>query len=63
MESLAKGLLLKGDVSAHLVLLCTEIPSASLIIRISALLTKNLEVGEAKFSFSTMSQNYLARGN
>lgn len=44
MGVLAKGLLLRGDRNVHLVLLCSEKPSKSLLSRIAENLPKQLAV-------------------
>lgn len=41
---LAKGLLLHGDLNVHLVVLCSEKPTRTLLERISCLLPKQLAV-------------------
>ena len=44
---LAKGLLLHGDLNVHLVVLCSEKPTRTLLERISSLLPKQLAVSVA----------------
>lgn len=42
--SLAKGLLLKGDLDVNLVLLCLEVPTAKLLAKVAQLLPKHIAV-------------------
>ena len=45
---LAKGLLLHGDLNVHLVVLCSEKPTRTLLERISSLLPKQLAVSNCR---------------
>ena len=45
---LAKGLLLHGDLNVHLVVLCSEKPTRTLLERISSLLPKQLAVSSCR---------------
>ncbi|KAK3579917.1 hypothetical protein CHS0354_012458 [Potamilus streckersoni] len=46
---LAKGLLLHGDLNVHLVLLCSEKPTRTLLERVADLLSKQLAATEEKY--------------
>jgi len=52
--TLAKGLLLTGDTAVDLVVLCTEKPTRSLLIKVAELLPKQLQVSHESESFPSL---------
>ena len=50
--TLAKGLLLRGDLSVGLVLLCQEAPTAKLLVGVAQLLPKKIVVRQFLGNFS-----------